>query len=414
MSWLKEFVRRSFSPTSLSAPRLGPVKTSSARLEEQIVPGYRPDIFFPIELGKTYHDRYHVLSKLGYGVESTVWLARDTSRWAWLTPRYAALKVLVHNFPNKDEAYHEYNISRRIASADPSHAGARCVRTTLDAFELQGPHGQHVCLVYEPMRETLPTLEKRVGGRLSPGMVKELLKVLLRALDYLHTRCHVVHTDIKKDNILFCIRDMSIVDDLVRQEAQDPSPRKLDGDYTIYTSRGFEGVKGLGAPKLADFGLAVVQDGRLCSHSIQPDALRSPEVILGIPWTYSVDIWNLGALAWEFLEMDPLFRGFDSAKRHYTPESHLAEMAALLGHPPNGLLDRSDETRTYFTPDGAFRGTLPARQALESRMRYTPDADKSGFAGFIARTLRWRPEERPSAAELLRDPWIQSQPDFAA
>jgi hypothetical protein len=29
---------------------------------------------------------------------------------------------------------------------------------------------------------------------------------------------------------------------------------------------------------------------------IQPQLLRAPEVILGAPWDWKVDIWNLGAL----------------------------------------------------------------------------------------------------------------------
>lgn len=40
-------------------------------------------------------------------------------------------------------------------------------------------------------------------------------------------------------------------------------------------------------------------------------------------------------------------------------------------------------------------------EALESRL-----GDKSGFLRFIRRTLTWMPEQRPTAKELLRDPWL--------
>jgi serine/threonine-protein kinase SRPK3 len=38
---------------------------------------YRPGGFHPVYIGDVYHDKYKVLNKIGYGVYSTVWLARD-------------------------------------------------------------------------------------------------------------------------------------------------------------------------------------------------------------------------------------------------------------------------------------------------------------------------------------------------
>lgn len=38
---------------------------------------YRPGGFHPVYGGDLYHDRYEVLSKIGFGVYSTVWLVRD-------------------------------------------------------------------------------------------------------------------------------------------------------------------------------------------------------------------------------------------------------------------------------------------------------------------------------------------------
>ncbi|KAH7881861.1 hypothetical protein F5I97DRAFT_1832921 [Phlebopus sp. FC_14] len=67
------------------------LSTSSARWEEQTVSGYRPGIFFPVQPGKTYHDRYRVPTKLGYGVDSPFFLlSRDASR------RGACPSILAH------------------------------------------------------------------------------------------------------------------------------------------------------------------------------------------------------------------------------------------------------------------------------------------------------------------------------
>ena len=39
--------------------------------------GYRPGGYHPVHLGDVYCQRYRVIHKLGFGVYSTVWLARD-------------------------------------------------------------------------------------------------------------------------------------------------------------------------------------------------------------------------------------------------------------------------------------------------------------------------------------------------
>lgn len=49
----------------------------SSPLEEESLPGYDPEEFYPVRLGDTIKSRYHVIGKLGYGANSTVWFCRD-------------------------------------------------------------------------------------------------------------------------------------------------------------------------------------------------------------------------------------------------------------------------------------------------------------------------------------------------
>lgn len=70
--------------------------------------------------------------------------------------------------------------------------------------------------------------------------------------------------------------------------------RRLNG-RTIYTSRHLRMPNKLDAPILCDFGSAVLGHEEH-SEDIQPDIYRAPEVILQAPWTYSVDIWNVGCV----------------------------------------------------------------------------------------------------------------------
>lgn len=49
----------------------------SELFEEETLPGYEADLYYPVHIGEVFNGRYRVIGKLGYGVTSTVWLARD-------------------------------------------------------------------------------------------------------------------------------------------------------------------------------------------------------------------------------------------------------------------------------------------------------------------------------------------------
>lgn len=105
------------------------------------------------------------------------------------------LKIGACKYANKSAAEHELKISRLLAETNPSHEGFPYVRTIIDSFETAGPDGTHLCLVYEPMREPLWLLQQRCKNRrLTPDLLKGYLGLLLRALDYLHSECHIIHT----------------------------------------------------------------------------------------------------------------------------------------------------------------------------------------------------------------------------
>lgn len=104
-------------------------------------------------------------------------------------------------------------------------------------------------------------------------------------------------TDIKASNIMLSIEDERILDEFAKQEKENPGPRKLvEKDRTIYTSRKLPLPKDdlWGQPVLCDFGEARV--GHSHTGNIQPDIYRAPEVLFGMPWTFSADIWNVGVM----------------------------------------------------------------------------------------------------------------------
>jgi serine/threonine-protein kinase SRPK3 len=46
-------------------------------IEEETMPEYIPEHFYPVHLGEVFNDQFQTVAKLGYGSSSTIWLARD-------------------------------------------------------------------------------------------------------------------------------------------------------------------------------------------------------------------------------------------------------------------------------------------------------------------------------------------------
>lgn len=85
------------------------------------------------------------------------------------------------------------------------------------------------------------------------------------------------------------------MDEFLKAELRNPSPRKIKSDRTIYASRIFDRPKVVGMPVLGDIGEAVCGDVQR-HHDAQPNVYRSPEVMLEADWSYAVDIWNIGVM----------------------------------------------------------------------------------------------------------------------
>lgn len=69
--------RQPFGSQSSPLPESLPL---GAPVDEENVPGYRPEYFYPANPGDMLAGRYELEAKIGWGSSSTVWLARDTRR----------------------------------------------------------------------------------------------------------------------------------------------------------------------------------------------------------------------------------------------------------------------------------------------------------------------------------------------
>ena len=61
----------------LTSRRLSALIPAETAVEEETLPFYQSEQYFPVKLRDIYQSRYQVVGKLGYGVHSTVWLCRD-------------------------------------------------------------------------------------------------------------------------------------------------------------------------------------------------------------------------------------------------------------------------------------------------------------------------------------------------
>lgn len=50
---------------------------TTQRIEEERMPAYDRKLYYPVQLGDVFCSRYKVISKLGFGANSTVWFCRD-------------------------------------------------------------------------------------------------------------------------------------------------------------------------------------------------------------------------------------------------------------------------------------------------------------------------------------------------
>jgi hypothetical protein len=86
------------------------------------------------------------------------------------------------------EAYYHLN------SLTTEHPECLFIRGLLDVFNLQGPKGEHVCLVQPPMHMTIRELQyQNASRRLNESLLKWTLHKLLMALSFLHDEARVVH-----------------------------------------------------------------------------------------------------------------------------------------------------------------------------------------------------------------------------
>ncbi|KAF7361665.1 Serine/threonine-protein kinase ppk15 [Mycena venus] len=182
-------------------------------------------------------------------------------------------------------------------------------------------HRSHLCLVFELLSSNLYELIKQNQFQgLSTQLVKVFMAQLLDAMTVLK-EARLIHCDLKPENIL---------------------------------------LKSLQSPqiKVIDFGSACHERQTVYTY-IQSRFYRSPEVLLGMAYTASIDMWSLGCIAVELFLGLPLFPGTSEYNQ-------LTRIIEMLGMPPPSMLNTGKQTAQFFD---AYEVWNPQTGANEKKWR---------------------------------------------
>ncbi|XP_029363958.1 homeodomain-interacting protein kinase 1-like [Echeneis naucrates] len=120
----------------------------------------------------------------------------------------------------------------------------------------------YICLEFELLDKSLfDFMKERFFRPLFLSEIRPIIKQLANALEHLKS-IRLIHADLKLENVMLV------------NHTQQP--------YRV---------------KVIDFGLACeASNAKVCSY-IQSRPYRSPEIILGLPFTEAIDMWSLGCIA---------------------------------------------------------------------------------------------------------------------
>jgi len=245
--------------------------------------------------GEVFYGRYVIKERIGKGSFGQVVRGVDME-----TNKDVAIKIIKSKKPFLMQAKTEIELLSHLCEKD------RDDQNNIVRLLTHFIYRNHQCLVFEMLSLNLYELLKNTQfGGVSLNLIRKFAKQILRALCFLaQPDVDIIHCDLKPENILL------------------RHPKR-------------SGVK------VIDFGSSCKSNKRMYSY-IQSRFYRSPEVMLGLPYTVAIDMWSLGCILAEMHTGEPLFSGSDQFDQ-------MQKIVKLLGMVPGDLLDKSsDQSRSTF------------------------------------------------------------------
>ncbi|KAJ7282508.1 kinase-like domain-containing protein [Mycena rebaudengoi] len=362
----------------------------------------------PIRLGCDLGSppRYRIIAKLGYGAYSTVWLAHDR-----VAKRNVALKIV----EARTSSSNELNILQRLKTPDTEEPH---VIQLLDAFEHISPNGRHQVVVMEPVHP-FDLFRCQV---FRPVITREALRQTIDALAFIHSH-GIAHGVLHPGNFGFAVPEVerfSVVDiwNLTgRPEVLAVLHSSSDNleSFPQYLCTKIDLGKLLlrGAPefvqrplsmRILDVGNAYIV-GERPPRANTPIIYAAPEVAfaqralndLDAPWDRRSDIWSLAVCIYALTCSHPIFE-FRYRVLH--------EMMYYCGEVPEAWCEY---LRSKPFPDGVVPGPQHADSLWKEKEEVFSRCgveNPAGLVRLLRRMMHLDPAKRPTAAELLLDPYF--------
>ncbi|KAG5519658.1 hypothetical protein PMAC_001814 [Pneumocystis sp. 'macacae'] len=298
---------------------------------------------YTVIIGDHIAYRYEIYSILGKGSFGQVIKCFDHK-----TGQAVAIKIIRNKKRFHVQALTEIKILRQLSKWDPNDNYSFI--KYIDHFYFR----EHLCIVMELLDLNLYELIKINGFKgFSLSMIRCLTKQLLRNLVFFKEH-GIIHCDLKPENILLC---------------SESKPNIKIIDFGIYTY-------------------------------IQSRFYRSPEVILGLDYGISIDIWSLGCILAELYTGHPIFPGEDEHEQ-------LACIMEVLGLPESCLIEKSSHSsgNPHSTMFLKGRQRSPSSKTLSQAVK----CNDIVFLDFLSKCLLWNPEHRLTPEKALKHEFITKE-----
>ncbi|KAL7629220.1 U4/U6 small nuclear ribonucleoprotein prp4 [Parahypoxylon ruwenzoriense] len=347
-----------------------------------ILEGDDKDGYYKIRIGEIMDGRYQVQTTLGKGMFSGVARAVDVT-----SKKLVAIKMMRNNDALRKGGFTEIAILQKLNEADPDN------RKHIVKFERHFEHKGHLCLAFENLslnlREVLRKFGNNIGINLSA--TRAYAHQIFVALAHLR-KCSIIHADLKPDNIL------------------------------VNETRN--------VLKICDLGTAIDRsDAATANNEITPYLVsrfyRAPEIILGMPYDYAVDMWSIGCTLYELYTGKILFTGDSNNqmlkaiieirgkfstklyKRGQLSHMHFDDFGNFISLERDKALGKTTvRTLAVVKPTRDLRTRL---MAASGGMNDVESRDLNHFVDLLERCLTLNPDKRITPSEALKHPFFTTK-----
>jgi serine/threonine-protein kinase SRPK3 len=151
---------------------------------------------------------------------------------------------------------------------------------------------------------------------------------------------------------------------------------------------------------LTDFGSSI-KIKNIEADEVQTRYYRAPEIILGLNYTESIDIWSIGCIAYELYTGEILFNP-DKDKYYGRDIYHLKLIHELIGNIPSRMINRSKFANKFYDKKRRLKMNkeIIKQNLIEKINKENID---SNLIEFIMKCLSIE-TKRPTIDELLNEP----------